>query len=64
MKNKRYSEFLRFLKEEISISNAELNVALRAGEPEDPCLLAMTLWSYGFVSVETLNCLFAWLEIF
>lgn len=63
MEDKTYSEFLQFLKEEILISNAELNVALKAGKPEDPCLLAMTLWSYGFVSMETLNCLFSWLKV-
>lgn len=62
MQYSRYPAFVKFLKEELSVSDSELNLALRSGE-SDPCLLSVTLWRYGFVSLVKLEQIFDWLAI-
>ena len=64
-----YARFIRFLKEELAISQASIAVAERAGtnseRPQiapDTSSLPMILWQYGLVSLEQLDKIFDWLE--
>ncbi len=58
----QYPHFIRFLKDELRVSEAELAVILDRSEP-DPSLLSMTLWRYGFVTIEQLDRIFNWLAL-
>lgn len=58
----QHPEFIQFLREELLISESELNLALRSGGA-DPCLLSVTLWRYGFVTLAKLEQIFDWLAI-
>lgn len=60
MENRSRPAFITFLQEELQISDSELNIALRCGET-DPCLLSVTLWRYGFITLEMLERIFDWL---
>jgi hypothetical protein len=56
-----YSEFIRFLTEELSISASSIDFALRQRNNAcDP--LQMVLWQYGLISLEQLDRIFDWLE--
>lgn len=56
-----YSEFIRFLTEELSISASSIDFALRqCKNAYDP--LQMVLWQYGLISLEQLDRIFDWLE--
>lgn len=68
MTAKTYARFIRFLKEELAISQASIAVAERASINERPqttpdtSSLPMILWQYGLVSLEQLDKIFDWLE--
>jgi hypothetical protein len=62
MEYQQHPEFIQFLREELLISESELSLALRSGE-SDPCLLSVTLWRYGFVTLAKLEQIFDWLAI-
>ena len=68
MTPKNYARFIRFLKEELAISQASIAVAERASTSEkqrttlDTSSLPMILWQYGLVSLEQLDKIFDWLE--
>ncbi|NEP45145.1 MAG: DUF2949 domain-containing protein [Okeania sp. SIO2H7] len=68
MTPKNYARFVRFLKEELAISQASIAVAERASTSEkqqttpDTSSLPMILWQYGLVSLEQLDKIFDWLE--
>jgi hypothetical protein len=53
--------FLRFLQEDLAISNSSLAIALRHRE-HDPGPLPMILWQYGLVTLEQLDQIYDWLE--
>lgn len=55
------ARLIKFLQEELSVSEAAIAVIKRRQEP-DPSLLPMLLWQYGLVSLEELNRIFDWLE--
>lgn len=57
MTHKKFSRFLRFLRQELAISKVELRLALR-----HPDTLSMILWQYGLVTLSQLNQIFDWLE--
>lgn len=67
-----YSQFLRFLQEELLISPASIAFAQKAQDRNqtvyqankypDPNPLSMTLWQYGLVTLEQLDKIFDWLE--
>ena len=64
-----YARLIRFLKEELAISQASIAVAERVGtfgeRPQiapDTSSLPMILWQYGLVSLEQLDKIFDWLE--
>ncbi|MBC7824883.1 MAG: DUF2949 domain-containing protein [Candidatus Parcubacteria bacterium] len=52
---------IRFLTEELLISQASIVLALQQSE-QTPSLLPMTLWNYGLVTLSQLDEIFDWLE--
>lgn len=61
MLSTRYQRLIRFLREELAIPAASLDLAL--GRPEQTSnLLPMILWQYGLVTLEQLDQIFDWLE--
>lgn len=53
------TEFYRFLREELAISQAELAVVKQRQQHEsDP--LPMLLWQYGLITLEQLQRIFDW----
>ena len=57
----RYSRLINFLQEELAISTASLDVALRHRE-QDTGSLTMILWQYGLITIEPLEQIYDWLE--
>jgi hypothetical protein len=57
----KFSRFLRFLRQELSIPKADLELALRHSEHTTDTL-PITLWQYGLVTLSQLNQIFDWLE--
>ena len=57
----KYTQFINFLQEELSISNNSIAIALRHRE-QDPGPLPMILWQYGLVTLEQLDKIYDWLE--
>jgi hypothetical protein len=57
----KYSRFLQFLEEDLSLSTSSIAIALRHRE-HDPGPIAMILWQYGLVTLEQLDRIFDWLE--
>jgi Protein of unknown function (DUF2949) len=56
-----YSKFVQFLTDEMAVSMASIDFALRHREnSSDP--LPMILWQYGLISLEQLDRIFDWLE--
>jgi hypothetical protein len=56
-----YSQFLRFLEDELAISASSIAIALRHRE-QDPGPLPMILWQYGLITLEQLDRIYDWLE--
>lgn len=56
-----YSRFIRFLREDLAISDSSIAVAQRHRE-QNPEQLPMILWQYGLVTLEQLDRIFDWLE--
>lgn len=54
------SRLICYLKEELSVSEASIELALRHCEQERGTL-PMVLWRYGFVSIDQLNQIFDWM---
>jgi hypothetical protein len=52
---------IKFLREELAISAASLQVALKHSE-QDPGPLPMILWQYGLVTLEQLEQIYDWME--
>lgn len=52
---------IRFLQDELAISAASLQVALKHSE-QDPGPLPMILWQYGLVTLEQLEKIYDWME--
>ena len=64
-----YSQFIRFLQEDLAISSSSIDLAERAcgsfGVPNgesDPMPLPMVLWQYGLVTIKQLERIFDWIE--
>ncbi|QDZ40330.1 DUF2949 domain-containing protein [Euhalothece natronophila Z-M001] len=56
-----YAKFIRFLREELAISNDSIAIAQRYSQRHtDP--LPMLLWQYGLVTLEQLDRIYEWLE--
>lgn len=61
MEAREFTQFIHFLQDELGISEASLQLALRHPE-QTPTLLPMILWQYGLVTLTEVNCMFDWLE--
>lgn len=55
------NRLVRFLREELGISDAALQLALRRTQ-HTPSQLPMSLWQYGLISLGQLEQIFDWLE--
>ncbi|NJL46124.1 MAG: DUF2949 domain-containing protein [Leptolyngbyaceae cyanobacterium SM2_3_12] len=54
-------KLIQFLQDELAISKASLQVALKHRE-QDPGPLPMILWQYGLVTLEQLEQIYDWME--
>ncbi len=54
------SQLIRYLQEELAVSEDSIELALRHCKQERGTL-PMVLWRYGFVSIDQLNQLFDWM---
>lgn len=61
MKPVTHSRFMRFLNEELALSQDSIAIAQRYSE-QNPGPLPMILWQYGLVTLEQLDRIFDWLE--
>jgi hypothetical protein len=61
MQTPSLTKLVRFLREELAIPTASINLALSHPE-QTPSLLPMILWQYGLVTLEQLDRIFDWLE--
>ncbi len=55
------TQLIQFLRCELAVSPAEINVLLRHLEQDD-APLPMILWQYGLITLEQLAQIFDWLE--
>jgi hypothetical protein len=69
MGRSNYSQFIRFLQEDLAISASSIDLAERAcgssgvrNRESDPIPLPMVLWQYGLVTIKQLERIFDWLE--
>jgi hypothetical protein len=56
-----YTQFIRFLQEDLAISAPSIAMAIRHRE-QDPGPLPMILWQYGLITLEQLDKIYDWLE--
>ncbi|HEY9638099.1 MAG TPA: DUF2949 domain-containing protein [Coleofasciculaceae cyanobacterium] len=61
MKSTRIQRLIDFLRDELAIPSASIDLAVRH-QPDAPNLLPMILWQYGLVTLEQLDRIFDWLE--
>ncbi|MGB3139043.1 MAG: DUF2949 domain-containing protein [Nodosilinea sp.] len=52
---------IQFLQDDLAISTASIQVALKHVE-QDPGPLPMILWQYGLVTLEQLEQIYDWME--
>jgi len=69
MTSTKYTRFINFLQNELSISSASIAIAERSSiTSELPCAqpdsnaLLMILWQHGLVTLEQLDKVFDWLQ--
>lgn len=56
-----HSKFIRFLQEELALSESSIALALRHRE-QDHGPLPMILWQYGLITIDQLDRIYDWLE--
>ncbi|HEY9653198.1 MAG TPA: DUF2949 domain-containing protein [Coleofasciculaceae cyanobacterium] len=61
MKSTYLQKLIGFLRDELAIPSASIELAVRH-HPDTPNLLPMILWQYGLVTLEQLDQIFDWLE--
>lgn len=61
MKSTLLQKLISFLRDELAIPAAAIDLAVRH-QPDTPNLLPMILWQYGLVTLEQLDQIFDWLE--
>ena len=61
MKSAMYTNFVKFLKEELSLSNDSIDTVIRAVE-DTSAPIPMILWQYGLVTLEELDRIYDWLH--
>ncbi|MGB5631488.1 MAG: DUF2949 domain-containing protein [Waterburya sp.] len=60
MKPAIYAKFIKFLKEELALSNDSIEIVQRSVE-DHPAPIPMILWQYGLVTLEELDRIYDWL---
>ena len=60
MKPAIYATFIKFLKEELALSNDSIEILQRSVE-EHPAPVPMILWQYGLITLEELDRIYDWL---
>ena len=60
MKPAIYATFIKFLKEELALSNDSIEIVRRSVE-EHPAPIPMILWQYGLITLEELDRIYDWL---
>lgn len=60
MKPAIYEKLIKFLQEELSLSNDSIDIVRRSLE-ERPAPIPMILWQYGLVTLEELDRIYDWL---
>jgi hypothetical protein len=61
MKPAIYGTFIKFLKEELALSNDSIKIVQRSVE-EHPAPIPMILWQYGLVTLDELDRIYDWLH--
>ena len=61
MKPAIYATFIKYLKEELALSNDSIKIVQKSVE-EHPAPIPMILWQYGLVSLEELDRIYDWLH--
>ncbi|MEL6493740.1 MAG: DUF2949 domain-containing protein [Cyanobacteria bacterium J06623_7] len=61
MKPALYATFIKFLKEELALSNDSIEIVRRSVE-EHPAPIPMILWKYGLITPEELDRIYDWLH--
>lgn len=61
MSTGRDSGLIRFLQDDLAVSQDSINMALRHCE-QDPGPLPIVLWQYGLITLEQLEKIYDWLE--
>ena len=61
MPSANFARLVRFLQDDLSISQDSMAIALRQME-SDPGPLPMILWQYGLVTIDQLEKIYDWLE--
>lgn len=56
-----YSRFIKFLQEELSLSNNSIAIAQKA-VADNHVVIPMVLWQYGLVTLDELDKIYDWLE--
>lgn len=61
MKPAMYTNLVKFLKEELSLSNDSIDTVQRAVE-DNRAPIPMILWQYGLVTLDELDRIYDWLH--
>ena len=61
MQDYRHLELLKFLKNDLDVSPASINIALKHCQ-NDPGPFPIVLWQYGLVTIEQLDQIYDWME--
>jgi hypothetical protein len=61
MSSTNLNPLISFIKDELSVPERSVQVALR--HPEHSTQLPMILWQYGLITLDQLNRIFDWLEM-
>lgn len=61
MTPKRLTKLIEFLNEDLGLSPASINIALKSCQQQQGPL-PMILWQYGLITLEQLNEIFHWVE--
>jgi Protein of unknown function (DUF2949) len=61
MASTHLNKLIRFLREDLSLSTASMDMALKQIE-SNPGPLPMVLWQYGLVTIDQLNQIYDWLD--
>jgi Protein of unknown function (DUF2949) len=62
METKTKPDFIQFLKEELALPTAAIDLAIRHSDQNTNTALPMILWQYGLVTLAQLDQIFDWME--